>query len=130
MLHAVIMAVVQDEILASYRQVKPKTTSQDGKSPNHAANDFRSNGRTGFLRTRVGTHQSTALRCGRIATADLPLEHVIGEPFKRDTAPCIGVAAIARPSSDKDGIMVVMPSITIIESKASFIGRFGLALSS
>ncbi len=54
---------------------------------------------------------------------DLPLEHVIGEPFKRDTAPCIGVAASLVQAADKDGIMVVMLRITLSNRRQSFIAR-------
>ncbi len=50
----------------------------------------------------------------------LPLEHVIGEPFKRDTAPCIAVAASLVCAADPEGTMVVMPSDHVIESKAEF----------
>jgi mannose-1-phosphate guanylyltransferase len=50
----------------------------------------------------------------------LPLEHIIGEPFKRDTAPCIGVAASLVMAADADGIMIVMPSDHVIEPKAEF----------
>jgi len=51
---------------------------------------------------------------------DLPLEHIIGEPYKRDTAPCIGVAASLVQSADKDGIMIVMPSDHVIEPRSEF----------
>lgn len=51
---------------------------------------------------------------------DLPIEHIIGEPFKRDTAPCIGVAASLVQAADKDGIMVVMPSDHVIEPRSEF----------
>jgi mannose-1-phosphate guanylyltransferase len=51
---------------------------------------------------------------------DLPLEHVVGEPFKRDTAPCIGVAASLVRAADPDGIMIVMPSDHVIEPRVEF----------
>jgi mannose-1-phosphate guanylyltransferase len=51
---------------------------------------------------------------------DLPLEHIIGEPVKRDTAPCIGVAASLVQAADKDGIMIVMPSDHVIEPRSEF----------
>ncbi len=50
----------------------------------------------------------------------LPLEHIIGEPFKRDTAPCIGVAASLVAAADPDGTMVVMPSDHVIEPRSEF----------
>jgi len=51
---------------------------------------------------------------------DLPIEHIIGEPVKRDTAPCIGVAASLIQAADKDGIMIVMPSDHVIEPRSEF----------
>jgi mannose-1-phosphate guanylyltransferase len=51
---------------------------------------------------------------------DLPIEHIIGEPVKRDTAPCIGVAASLVQAADKDGMMIVMPSDHVIEPKSEF----------
>jgi mannose-1-phosphate guanylyltransferase len=50
----------------------------------------------------------------------LPQEHIIGEPCKRDTAPCIGVAASLVHAADPDGVMVVMPSDHVIEPRAEF----------
>lgn len=50
----------------------------------------------------------------------LPREHIIGEPFKRDTAPCIGVAASLVQAADAAGIMIVMPSDHVIEPRAEF----------
>jgi len=51
---------------------------------------------------------------------DLPLEHIIGEPFKRDTAPCIGVAASLVYAADPDAVMIVMPSDHVIEPRSEF----------
>jgi len=61
---------------------------------------------------------------------DLPLEHIVGEPFKRDTAPCIGVAASLVYAADPDGVMIVMPSDHVIEPRAEFhrAVKAGLAL--
>lgn len=51
-----------------------------------------------------------------------PLANIIGEPCKRDTAPCIGLAAALVLHQDSDGIMVVMPSDHIISSEEQFTG--------
>jgi mannose-1-phosphate guanylyltransferase len=51
---------------------------------------------------------------------DLPIEHIIGEPFKRDTAPCIGVAASLVQAADRNGLMIVMPSDHVIEPRSEF----------
>ena len=51
---------------------------------------------------------------------DLPTEHIVGEPCKRDTAPCIGVAASLIAAADPDGMMIVMPSDHMIQPIAEF----------
>lgn len=45
---------------------------------------------------------------------DLPRESIIGEPAKRDTAPCIGLAAAWAAADDPDATMVVMPADHVI----------------
>jgi len=44
----------------------------------------------------------------------LPSTSVIGEPAKRDTAPCIGLAAAWVAAKDPDATMVVMPADHVI----------------
>lgn len=51
---------------------------------------------------------------------EMPAEAIIGEPCKRDTAPCIGLAASIVLRSDPDAVMVVMPADHIIESSLAF----------
>lgn len=51
---------------------------------------------------------------------DLPAQAVIGEPCKRDTAPCIGLAAAIVARNDEDATMVVMPSDHVIRDTAAF----------
>ena len=50
----------------------------------------------------------------------LPADAVLGEPAKRDTAPCIGLAAIQLARSDPDATMAVMPSDHVIEPAEAF----------
>lgn len=50
----------------------------------------------------------------------MPAEHVIGEPFKRDTAPCIGLAASLILAEDEDATMLVTPADQIIETTEQF----------
>ena len=50
----------------------------------------------------------------------LPPASILGEPCKRDTAPCIGVAAVWVLKVDPDAVMVVMPSDHIIETDETF----------
>src|SRR5690606_20256440 len=50
----------------------------------------------------------------------LPAERVVGEPCKRDTAPCIGLAALLVSRDDSDATMLVMPADHVIRSSESF----------
>jgi len=56
---------------------------------------------------------------------DLPPANVVGEPCKRDTAPCIGLAAAMIASRDPDGLMLAMPSDHVITDAGAF--RDGVA---
>ncbi len=51
---------------------------------------------------------------------DIPAECVLGEPCKRDTAPCVGLAAALVAAADEDGTMVVMPSDHVISDTEAF----------
>lgn len=51
---------------------------------------------------------------------DLPASGVIGEPCKRDTAPCIGLAAALVSRDDPAALMAVMPADHVIEPIAEF----------
>ncbi len=51
---------------------------------------------------------------------NLPARNVVGEPCKRDTAPCVGLAAALIRHIDPEGIMAVMPSDHVIESPEKF----------
>lgn len=51
---------------------------------------------------------------------EIPNSNLIGEPCKRDTAPCIGLAAALVQNRDPDGIMAVMPSDHVIRSAEQF----------
>ena len=50
----------------------------------------------------------------------IPADNVVGEPCKRDTAPCIGLAAALVHHADPEGTMVVMPSDHVIASPDKF----------
>ncbi len=45
---------------------------------------------------------------------ELPQGSIIGEPCKRDTAPCVGLAAALMVSQDPEATMVVMPADHVI----------------
>ena len=51
---------------------------------------------------------------------ELPAGQVVGEPCKRDTAPCIGLAALLVSRDDPDATMVVMPADHVIRSSDRF----------
>lgn len=61
---------------------------------------------------------------------ELPSDAILGEPCKRDTAPCIGLAAIRVSQHDPDATMVVMPSDHVIRPDQDFQHaiRFAAAL--
>lgn len=50
----------------------------------------------------------------------VPAESIIGEPAKRDTAPCVGLAAAWIMSADPDATMVVMPADHVISPDSVF----------
>jgi len=57
---------------------------------------------------------------------ELPADHVIGEPARRDTAACVGLGAALIARTDPDATIVVMPADHVIEPAAEF-GRALLA---
>lgn len=50
----------------------------------------------------------------------MPADNVIGEPAKRDTAPCVGLAAAMVHHRDPNGTMLVMPSDHVITAPELF----------
>lgn len=52
----------------------------------------------------------------------LPASSIVGEPCKRDTAPCIGLAAllVSKVAGDADAVMVVMPADHVITPDETF----------
>jgi mannose-1-phosphate guanylyltransferase len=51
---------------------------------------------------------------------ELPAASVIGEPCKRDTAPCIGLAALLVSREDPDATMLVVPADHVIRPAEKF----------
>ncbi|WP_164100729.1 mannose-1-phosphate guanylyltransferase [Candidatus Laterigemmans baculatus] len=51
---------------------------------------------------------------------ELPAEQIIGEPCKRDTAPCIGLAATLLLARDPEATMLVLPSDHVIGTREQF----------
>jgi mannose-1-phosphate guanylyltransferase len=60
--------------------------------------------------------------CGAVADQlpELRPSSILGEPCKRDTAPCIGLAAALVSRDDDDAIMAVSPADHVIEPEAAF----------
>lgn len=56
----------------------------------------------------------------RAQMPSLPLASFVGEPCKRDTAPCVGLAAAMLLREDPDAIMVVMPADHVIQATDRF----------
>jgi mannose-1-phosphate guanylyltransferase len=53
---------------------------------------------------------------------EIPTDNIIPEPFGRNTAPCIGLAAtIIKKVQDQNEVMVVLPADHLIGNTASFI---------
>ena len=50
----------------------------------------------------------------------LPPEAIVGEPCRRDTAPCIGLAAMLVSHQDEDATMAVMPADHMIQPAEKF----------
>lgn len=51
---------------------------------------------------------------------ELPASSLVGEPCKRDTAPCIGLAALLVSREDPEATMAVMPADHVIEPAEQF----------
>ncbi len=51
---------------------------------------------------------------------ELPASHVIGEPCRRDTAPCVGLGAALIAQDDPDATLIVMPADHVIEPQQEF----------
>jgi mannose-1-phosphate guanylyltransferase len=51
---------------------------------------------------------------------ELPATSLVGEPCKRDTAPCIGLAALLINRRDPDATMAVLPADHVIRSAGRF----------
>ena len=59
----------------------------------------------------------------------LPAAAVLGEPAKRDTAPCIGLAALLVLREDPEATMLVMPSDHVIRPAEKFQAAVRLAVA-
>jgi mannose-1-phosphate guanylyltransferase len=60
------------------------------------------------------------VKAARRQLPELPAAAIIGEPCKRDTAPCIGLAALLVSRSDPDATLAVMPADHVIRPADRF----------
>jgi mannose-1-phosphate guanylyltransferase len=58
---------------------------------------------------------------------DVPKDHILVEPVGRNTAPCIGLAALHVRKSDPEGVMVVLPSDHFIRQEKAFLRILSVA---
>ncbi|MGB7344136.1 MAG: mannose-1-phosphate guanylyltransferase [Pirellulaceae bacterium] len=121
MLHAVIMAGGSGtRFWPASRKLKPKQllTLHGDRSMIQSTAD-----RLGDLvpadRQMVITNQSLTKAISQ-QLPGIPAINIVGEPCRRDTAPCVGLAAAMIAKNDPDGIMVVMPSDHVINSHQLF----------
>ena len=59
----------------------------------------------------------------------LPRENVVIEPLARNTAPCIGLGALAVRARDPDGVMAVLPSDQAVADQPAFVAAARRALA-
>ena len=59
---------------------------------------------------------------------DLPIDNILVEPVGRNTAPCIGLAAIAVAARDPQAVMAVLPADHYVKDEAGFASRLQTAL--
>ncbi len=52
--------------------------------------------------------------------SQLPEENIIAEPFGKNTAPCIGLAATIIKAKDPDAVMVILPADHLIQNVEEF----------
>ncbi len=121
MLHAVIMAGgAGTRFWPESRADRPKQFLDlaGGKSMLQATS-ARLDGLVPAERRMVVTNQRLVQAVGA-QLPELSSEAIIGEPCKRDTAPCIGLAATLLHREDPDATMLVMPADHVIEPAGTF----------
>ena len=121
MLHAVIMAGgTGTRFWPESRRNRPKQVLPiAGSRPLIAETLLRLDGLVPTDRTIIVTHESQAAPIlDSLGVGQLP--RVVAEPFGRDTAACIGLAALHVRRADPDGIMLIMPADQVIRPPERF----------
>jgi mannose-1-phosphate guanylyltransferase len=62
------------------------------------------------------------------ALPDLPRDNILAEPIGRNTAPCIGWAALHVERRDPDGVLAVMPSDHLVADEPAFMAAVRTAV--
>jgi mannose-1-phosphate guanylyltransferase len=70
-------------------------------------------------RTLIVTNERLVRAVGE-QLPELPPASIVGEPCKRDTAPCIGLAAVLVSRTDPDATMAVLPADHVIRQTERF----------
>ncbi|MBM81905.1 MAG: mannose-1-phosphate guanyltransferase [Planctomycetaceae bacterium] len=128
MLHAVVMAggsgtrFWPQSRRAMPKQLLPLTGEQTMIQQTVA----RSNGLIGPEQTWIVTNQLLA-PATQEQLPNVPAKNIIVEPCGRNTAPCIGLAAIQLLADDLDAVMLVMPADHVIEPDDVFRAAASLA---
>lgn len=64
----------------------------------------------------------------RQCVPELPIDNILIEPLGRNTAPCIGLAAVAVRRRDPDAVMAVLPSDHFVADEVGFMRTLKAAL--
>ncbi len=118
MLHAVLMAGGSGTRFwpASRRETPKQLLALAGEATMIQSTAYRLGNLVPPERSWVITSQPLVEAIGR----QLPGVRIVGEPCRRDTAPCVGLAAALIEADDSDAILLVMPSDHVIQDVAAF----------
>ena len=121
MLHAVIMAGgTGTRFWPESREAQPKQLLQlFGEQTMIQSTVSRLGNLVASDQVLVVTNQSLVEKIAE-QLPQLPRQSIIGEPCKRDTAPCVGLAAALVSNRDPEATMVVMPADHVISTDATF----------
>jgi mannose-1-phosphate guanylyltransferase len=122
MLHAVIMAGGAGTRFwpASRADLPKQLLALDSDRTMIQATYDRIRGLVPPAKTMVVTNQALTKTVAE-QLPELPPRSVIGEPCKRDTAPCIGLSAGIIARDDPDAVIVVMPADHVIRPTERFL---------
>lgn len=121
MLHAIIMAGGSGtRFWPESRDLRPKQLLRFlGERSMIQATVDRLKGLVPPERMLIATNAKLAAAIGE-QLPELPSDAILGEPCKRDTAPCIGLAALMVSRNDAKATMAVMPSDHVIGPDEAF----------